>query len=103
MVGNALLPKNLAAERLKTKPIPLAGSGETFGWETFTLHEPKSGVTVVMATNSVSGCRGCPLSHPWGAVSEPPARIAGERRKSIHGSQLGTLSLRPLFARSEPW
>ncbi|HEX6667815.1 MAG TPA: serine hydrolase [Solirubrobacterales bacterium] len=70
MFGNDLLEKEQGAKRLKTTAIPGAGQyglgiqrfgdwyghdGETYGWEALVLHDPKSGVTAVMATNSASG------------------------------------------------
>jgi D-alanyl-D-alanine carboxypeptidase len=69
-LGNDLLEKELAARRLKTVAIPEAGQyglgiqrfgdwyghgGETYGWEALVLHDPKTGVTAAVATNSASG------------------------------------------------
>lgn len=69
-VGDALLPKGLAAERFETHELPGAGEyglgvqklgpwyghdGETYGAEALTLHEPKSGDTFVIAANESSG------------------------------------------------
>lgn len=69
-LGNDLLEKELASKRLKTKTIPGVGpyglgiqrfgdwyghDGETYGWEALVLHDPKTGVTAAVATNSASG------------------------------------------------
>jgi D-alanyl-D-alanine carboxypeptidase len=69
-VGNALLPKGLAAKRFQTHKLPGAGEyglgvqklgawyghdGETYGAEALALHEPKSGDTYVIAANETSG------------------------------------------------
>ncbi len=67
-VGNALLPRRLAARRFATRPTPvgeyglgvqrLGGlyghTGETLGAETFALDDPKTGVTFVIAANETS-------------------------------------------------
>jgi D-alanyl-D-alanine carboxypeptidase len=67
-VGNALLPKWLAAKRFATRPTPFGEyglgvqrlgdlyghTGETFGAETFALNDAKTGVTFVIAANQTS-------------------------------------------------
>jgi hypothetical protein len=71
MSGSALLSDELAAKRLNTKRLPDAGveyglgiysqgdwyghAGEIFGWEALELHNPKSGATMVLATNACAG------------------------------------------------
>lgn len=69
-LGNDLLEPEQAKKRLKTKAIPGVGpyglgiqrfgdwyghDGETYGWEALVLHDPKTGVTAAMATNSAAG------------------------------------------------
>lgn len=69
-LGNDLLEPEQASKRLKTETIPGVGpyglgiqrfgdwfghDGETYGWEALVLHDPKTGVTAAVATNSASG------------------------------------------------
>ncbi len=69
-LGNDLLEPEQAKERLNMKTIPGVGEyglgiqrlgdwyahdGETYGWEALVLHDPKTGVTAAVATNSAAG------------------------------------------------
>jgi D-alanyl-D-alanine carboxypeptidase len=70
-VGSALLPGTLAAKRLAFRDIGIGApyglgiidfgdgyyghSGEAFGWEAITMHNPKTGVTIAIATNACAG------------------------------------------------
>ena len=67
-VGNALLPRGLAARRFATRPTPVGDyglgvqrrgdlyghTGQTLGAETYALNDPKTGVTFVVAANETS-------------------------------------------------
>lgn len=69
-LGNALLPDDLAAQRLKTQALPeglayglgimdygdgfVGHSGEALGWQAQVVNNPETGVTIAMATNACS-------------------------------------------------
>jgi D-alanyl-D-alanine carboxypeptidase len=87
--GNALLSDDLARRRLRTSDIGgvryglgvmevgdwYGHEGEALGWEALVLHNPDTGVSLVMATNA---CAGAPLLFVAIADSLYPGTGLGE-------------------------
>ena len=115
MSGNALLSDKLAAARLETQPMNVVfecglgiikmfneygHEGEAIGWEGWAGHDPDTGLSVVVFTNSCSDLFGIwrPRSR-WTRCSSAPTWLLREASREQAWTHRPRLSPRSRTAR----